>query len=71
MHLTSKERDFLFLLLSNVNQTIEYDRIFSFVWGEKDIDYTYSIRTIVKQLRKKLPDDLLQNVSGLGYKITL
>jgi DNA-binding response OmpR family regulator len=28
-----------------------------------------AIRSLVRALRKKLPDDALENISGVGYKL--
>ena len=47
------------------------DEIFFYVWGD-EIDRTItnsSIRTLVKNLRKKIPKDLIKNQYGVGYKI--
>jgi len=47
------------------------DAIFFYVWGD-EFDKTItnaSIRTLVKNLRKKIPKDLIKNQYGVGYKI--
>ncbi|HIC78645.1 MAG TPA: helix-turn-helix domain-containing protein, partial [Sulfurovum sp.] len=47
--------------------------IFFHIWGD-EFDKTIglsSIRTLIKNLRKKLPDGFIENRYGLGYKITI
>lgn len=67
--LTKKERLFLHLLAENKDMTVEHKFIQEFVWGKNDEKNGCSVRSLVKRLRKKLPEDLVKNISGIGYKI--
>lgn len=67
--LTKKERLFLHLLAENKGTTVEHKHIQEFVWGVKDERNGCSVRSLVKRLRKKVPEDLIKNISGIGYKI--
>lgn len=67
--LTNKERKILILLLSKVGNTFSYDAIIRDVWYFSDEEKTDALKTIIKNLRKKLPDNTIKNVFGIGYKI--
>ena len=67
--LTNKERKTLALLFSNINKTLTYDDIIMEVWYENEYDKVDALKTIIKNLRKKLPQDTIQNVFGVGYKV--
>ncbi|WP_294961925.1 response regulator transcription factor [Sulfurimonas sp.] len=71
--LTNKERSILTLLFSSVNTTYTYDEIIIDVWYEDDYDRDKldALKTIIKNLRKKLPKDTIKNVFGTGYKIEI
>ncbi|MFT5835249.1 MAG: two-component system response regulator VanR [Sulfurimonas sp.] len=71
--LTNKERSILALLFSSVNTTYTYDEIIIDVWYEDDYDRDKldALKTIIKNLRKKLPKDTIKNVFGTGYKIEI
>ncbi|WP_372998482.1 response regulator transcription factor [Sulfurimonas sp.] len=71
--LTNKERSILAFLFSSVNRTFSYDDIIINVWYEDDYDRDKldALKTIIKNLRKKLPKDTIKNVFGTGYKIEI
>jgi DNA-binding response OmpR family regulator len=68
MELTKKELLFLELLLQNRGKIVTIDHIQNVVY-----EYNYmsdlALRTLVKRVRLKVGKELIQNVSGLGYKI--
>jgi len=68
--LTNKERAIFSLLSSNSKLTFTYQEIIINAWSEYDeyggID---SLKTIIKNLRKKLPKDTIKNIFGIGYKL--
>ncbi|MBU0632923.1 response regulator transcription factor [bacterium] len=67
--LTKKEIEVLELFFSNINKTYSYDEIILHVWPDSFEDKTDALKTIIKNLRKKLPKDIIKNVFGVGYKI--
>ena len=69
--LTDKERQILNLLFSNTNITYSYNDIIESVWDDYDNDKVAPLKTIIKNLRRKLPQDSIKNVFGVGYKINL
>jgi len=67
--LTNKERKVLTLLLTNPNTTLGYEDIIYDVWYDDYEDKLDALKTIVKNLRRKLPEDSIKNVFSIGYKI--
>jgi len=67
--LTRKEREFLTLLFSNVNNVVKSEDISYELWYDYDDSKTASLKTLVKTLRKKLPENFIKNVFGIGYKV--
>lgn len=69
VNLTKKEKEIFNLLLSNLNKVSSYDEIRHTVWTNPDDGSLETLKTTVKNLRKKLPKDIVKNVFGVGYKI--
>jgi DNA-binding response OmpR family regulator len=67
--LTHKETKVLSILCSNPNKTFTYDDIIFDVWYEDEDNKTDALKTIIKNLRKKLPENTIKNVFGIGYKV--
>jgi DNA-binding response OmpR family regulator len=71
--LTKRESKLFELLVDNRGKFCGDDEIMFAVWDD-EFDKTItnsSIRTLVKNLRKKVPDGLIENQYGVGYKITI
>jgi len=69
---TNKEREFLALVFDNVNNTVTYNTISISLWGESaDVVKQERIKTLVKQIRKKLPKNIIKNIFGYGYKVEI
>ncbi len=69
--LTRKERDLLVLLFSNINRVCKSEDIIYELWYDYDMSKISSLKTLVKTLRKKLPNDTIKNVFGTGYTIEI
>ncbi|MGM0520442.1 MAG: response regulator transcription factor [Campylobacterota bacterium] len=70
--LTTKEHEFLKLLIKYNLKVVPYNIIEQVVWYEHGTIMTStSLRTLVKNLRKKLQYDVLENVSKIGYRLKL
>jgi two-component system KDP operon response regulator KdpE len=57
VHLTRKEYDILYYLMTHAGRAVTYGKLLTAVWGaeyHKEVDY---LRTFVRQLRKKIEDD--------------
>ena len=65
--LNKKEMLFFEVLIKNQNRVTTYEELQNEVWGD-DIMTDSALRSLVRNLRKKLPTDIIMNLSGLGYK---
>jgi two-component system KDP operon response regulator KdpE len=57
IHLTRKEYDILYYLMTHSGRAVTYGKLLTSVWGpdyRQEVDY---LRTFVRQLRKKIEDD--------------
>ena len=66
--LAKKEILLLNLFAKNLDKNISFERIEQYVWGG-ELTTTENIRALVKRLRKKLPDDTIENQGGVGYRL--
>lgn len=63
------ERGFLELLLKHNDRTVTYLEIEKEIWDNNMS--SAAIRSLVRNLRKKLPENSIQNLSKIGYRINL
>jgi DNA-binding response OmpR family regulator len=68
--LRTKELDFLVLLLKNKNRYVTYTEIENYVWFDSSMSKD-ALKTLVKNIKTKIPKELILNLSGSGYKIDL
>lgn len=66
--LRTKEILFLELLIKNKNRYVSYEEIENYVWDESVMTKD-ALKTLVKNLKTKLPKDLILNLTNSGYKI--
>ena len=70
--LNKKEKKLVDLLVCNQNRVVTYYEIESQVWTEYDeVMTSMALRTIIKNLRKKISSDVIENISGQGYKLSI
>ena len=67
--LTKKEKRFLDLLLDNLAFVVSYGMIESYVYESKPMSLD-ALRTLVRRLRAKLADDIIENIVDEGYRIS-
>ncbi len=65
--ITNRERLFLELLHKNRANVTTYQNIQDFVW-QNDIMSQAALKTFIKVLRKKFSKDVIENISGVGYR---
>ena len=65
-HLIMSESKLLEFFLNNKNKTITYEQIFDYIWDYEQ-PTKEAIKTIVKELRRKLGKDVIKNLYGVGY----
>ncbi len=66
--LRKKEKDFLELLYQNRNNITRYELIQEYIWGDKVMTQD-ALKTFIKELRKKLPVQIIKNVIQEGYTL--
>ncbi len=66
--LTKKEHNFLKLLIKK-NRIISYEEIQNLIWNDNNVMSQNALRVFIKNFRKKLPTDSLNNIQGLGYRL--
>lgn len=66
--MSKTEAKLFFLLISNINKVISYEIIENFVWGEKSMS-SEALRMVIKKIRLKTDQNIIENISGVGYKI--
>lgn len=64
--LTKKETIFLKLLITK-NRLISYEELENAICDDDSIMTSNAMRLFIKNLRKKLPDNFLKNMQGIGY----
>lgn len=69
--LTKKEIELLTILFSNINKTFSADDIIYELWYYAEEPKGNALKTLIKSLRKKLPEGSIKNVFGVGYKIEI
>ena len=68
--LRTKEILFLELLIKNKNRYVSYEEIENYVW-ENSVMTKDALKTLVKNIKTKIPKDLILNLSNSGYKIAI
>ena len=66
--LTKNETLFLDLLAHHHTRVVRYEEIENAIWAYEGMSQD-AIRSLVRGIRKKVPDGTIENVSGMGYKI--
>ncbi len=67
--LTLKEFEILMLLVQNNGRTLSHEVILSRIWGYDFDGDGSTVHTHIKNLRAKLPDNIIKTVRGVGYRL--
>jgi len=70
IRLRTKEIDFLTLLIKNRNRYVTYVELENYVWKDSAMSKD-ALKTLVKNIKTKVPKEIILNLSGTGYKIDL
>lgn len=68
--INNQERLVIESLLKNTNNYVPYSRILNELSRTKSVSL-YTLRTIVRHIRKKTYKNIIENLSGHGYKISI
>ena len=66
--LRKRDKDFLLLLHEHKNRILTYSLIEEYIWKDKSMSMS-ALKTFIKELRQRLPIDLIANVPQEGYKL--
>lgn len=66
--LTKKEMLFIELFSKNLHHVATYEELEEYVWEGEETSLV-NIRSMIKRLRKKLPEDSIIIVKGMGYSL--
>lgn len=66
--LRKRECEFLHLLFTNKSNITSYELIEEMLWGGKTMSMS-ALKTFIKELRQKLPYDIIENIAGEGYRL--
>ena len=70
--LTKREQLLLDSMITQINTIVTFESIEELIWGNEDnIDTYSSLSHLLKRLRKKLPEELLESIYGEGYRISI
>ncbi|MFP4660596.1 MAG: response regulator transcription factor [Halanaerobiales bacterium] len=69
MDLTPKEFDLLRMLLVNEGKVLTRDLLLEKIWGYEYAGDTRTVDVHIRRLRKKIGEDYIITVRGVGYKI--
>jgi len=67
--LTLKEFEILMLFAQNKSKTLSHETILSRVWGYEFDGNETTVHTHIKNLRAKLPENIIKTVRGIGYRL--
>lgn len=68
--LAPKELKALKYFLQHPNITVTFDKLYDVMWEYDEESSAESLRAHMKNLRKKLGQDMIQNIRGVGYRYT-
>jgi len=68
--LTKNETLFLDLLAHHHTRVVNYEEIENAIWAYEGMSQD-AIRSLVRGLRKKVPENSIDNISGIGYKLQI
>ena len=69
MILSKREKEFLHLLIRHKNTLVSTQEIKKTLWSEEVYDET--LRTFIKRFRLKTSKNIIENISGQGYLISV
>ncbi len=70
VNLTNKEFEVIKLLASNPNKVFTREDILNSIWGVEYLE-TRTVDMHITSIRKKLGEDLIKTVYGVGYKVSI
>jgi DNA-binding response OmpR family regulator len=66
--LRKRDKEFLSLLYKYKDSVVTYAQIEEYIWKDRSMSMS-ALKTFIKELRQKLPLDLIENVCQTGYRL--
>lgn len=66
---TAREFEILKLLLENQGRVYSREQLLDIIWNYEYLGETKVINTHIKNIRKKIGDNYIQTIRGVGYKV--
>ena len=70
IELTKMEFKLLAFLFSNPGKVFKRDEIIHVVWGRDNMDNIRTIDVHIRKLRKKIGENYIKTIKGIGYKLS-
>jgi len=71
IELTKNERFVMQLLISNIDSVCSIDTIVDYFYAQNITISAEGIRNMMSRLRKKMSENIISNIYGLGYKLSV
>ncbi len=68
--LSKSESRLLEYFIKRANQTVTFDDIYDYIW-EFEMPSKEAIKSLIKELRRKIGKECIQNIYGIGYMFEL
>lgn len=68
INLRKRDKEFLILLYENKNSILTYNMIEEYIWKDRSMSMS-ALKTFIKELRQRLPIELIINIPQEGYKL--
>ena len=68
IHLRKREKDFLYLLYEKKESILRYEEMELELWSDKEMT-THALKSFIKDLRNKIPVNVIKNVPQEGYTL--
>ena len=68
IHLRKREKDFLYLLYEKKGSILRYEEIEFELWNDKEMT-SHALKSFIKELRNKIPVNIIKNIPQEGYTL--
>ncbi len=68
IHLRKREKDFLYLLYEKKDSILRYEEIEFELWNDKEMT-SHALKSFIKELRNKIPVNVIKNIPQEGYTL--
>ena len=69
LELSQKEYLLLLLLMTHIDKTVPKELIIDYVWSSSQGGSAGAIRVYINRLKQLVPELLIENIRGIGYKL--